>query len=280
MDEMYVVKRDGDVQPMLFDKILHRLKTLGLMDPILHLNYTQLVINSIDKMHDNITTSKIDELTASECAYKSSIHPDFGTLAGRIIISNNHKNTTSSLSTLIYTLNEHRLVNAEYYNLVTTHLSIYENMLDYSRDYGIDYFGFKTLERAYLMKINKVTAERPQHMWLRVAIGIHGENMERIKETYELMSQKYFTHATPTLFNAGTPHPQLSSCFLLAMENDSMEGIYNTLKECAMISKWAGGIGLHIHNIRASGSHIRGTNGQSSGIVPMLRVYNKYGKIC
>ena len=145
-------------------------------------------------------------------------------------------------------------------------------------DYLIEYFGYKTLERSYLMKINKVTVERPQHMWLRVSIGIHGENLDRIKETYYLMSQKYFTHATPTLFNSGTPRPQLSSCFLIAMENDSIEGIYNTLKDCAMISKWAGGIGLHIHNVRASGSHIRGTNGSSNGIVPMLRVFNNTAK--
>src|SRR6056300_1088481 len=151
-------------------------------------------------------------------------------------------------------------------------------MCYYTRDFLIDYFGFKTLERAYLMKVNGVIVERPQHMWLRVAMGIHGDDLEKIKETYELMSQKYFTHATPTLFNAGTPHPQLSSCYLIAMEDDSIEGIYNTLKDCALISKWAGGIGLHIHNVRASGSHIRGTNGSSNGIVPMLRVFNNTAK--
>ena len=159
-----------------------------------------------------------------------------------------------------------------------TNAELFESTIDYNRDYLIDYFGFKTLERAYLMKVNKITVERPQHMWMRVSIGIHGENIDRVIETYHFMSQKYFTHATPTLFNAGTPHPQLSSCFLLAMENDSIEGIYNTLKDCAMISKWAGGIGLHVHNVRASGSHIRGTNGQSNGLVPMLKVFNNTAK--
>ena len=147
-------------------------------------------------------------------------------------------------------------------------------MIDYDRDYLIDYFGFKTLERAYLLKINGKIVERPQHMWLRVSICIHNGDLEKVKETYDLMSQKYFTHATPTLFNAGTPRPQLSSCYLIAMESDSIRGIYNTLGDCAAISKWAGGIGLHIHNIRCAGSHIRGTNGTSNGIVPMLRVFN------
>ena len=170
------------------------------------------------------------------------------------------------------------LVSKELYDLCLNYLEVFEEMLDYNRDYLIDYFGFKTLERAYLMQINRVVAERPQHMWLRVSIGIHGDNIEQIRKTYEYMSQKYFTHATPTLYNAGTPRPQLSSCYLLAMESDSIEGIYNTLKECALISKMAGGIGLHIHNIRASGSHIRGTNGASNGIVPMLRVFNNTAK--
>jgi hypothetical protein len=170
------------------------------------------------------------------------------------------------------------LVSEELYQIVLKYRDELDALCDYSRDYLIDYFGFKTLERAYLMKVNKQTVERPQHMWLRVAIGIHGDNLEKIKNTYDLMSQKYFTHATPTLFNAGTPRPQLSSCFLLSMESDSIDGIYNTLKDCASISKWAGGIGLHIHNVRASGSHIRGTNGSSNGIVPMLRVFNNTAK--
>jgi len=170
------------------------------------------------------------------------------------------------------------LITDDLYMIAKLNETELDRVCNYTRDFLIDYFGFKTLERAYLMKVNKVIVERPQHMWLRVAMGIHGDNIEKIKETYELMSQKYFTHATPTLFNAGTPHPQLSSCYLIAMENDSIEGIYNTLKDCALISKWAGGIGLHIHNIRASGSDIRGTNGSSNGIVPMLRVFNHTAK--
>jgi ribonucleotide reductase alpha subunit len=207
-------------------------------------------------------------------------------LAGRITISNHHKNTSSSFVDVMTSLYDYKdthgksspLVSDILYEVVQKYKDEWDNILDYQRDYLIDYFGFKTLERAYLMQINKVTVERPQHMWLRVSIGIHGDNLEQIRKTYEYMSQKYFTHATPTLFNAGTPHPQLSSCFLLAMEKDSIEGIYNTLKDCALISKWAGGIGLHIHNIRASGSHIRGTNGSSNGIVPMLKVFNNTAK--
>jgi len=275
MDEMCVIKRDGSIQPMLFDKILHRIKTLGMMNPPLHLNYTQLVINIMDKMHDKITTTQIDELTASECAYKSSSHPDFGTLAGRIIVSNNHKNTNESLYIVAATLLNHKVISEEYSFLLTTHASIYSAMLDFSRDYLIDYFGFKTLERAYLMKTDGKIVERPQHMWLRVAIAIHKDDFEKVKETYDLLSLKKFTHATPTLFNAGTNCQQLSSCFLVAMQEDSIDGIYDTLKQCAQISKRAGGIGLHIHNIRAKGSHIEGTNGVSNGIIPMLRTFNE-----
>jgi ribonucleotide reductase alpha subunit len=170
------------------------------------------------------------------------------------------------------------MISKELYQLVCAKAKDLDAICKYERDYLIDYFGFKTLERSYLMKVNRVTVERPQHMWLRVSLGIHGENIDAARETYEAMSQKYFTHATPTLFNAGTPRPQLSSCFLLSMESDSIDGIYNTLKDCANISKWAGGIGLHIHNIRAQGSHIRGTNGSSNGIVPMLRVFNNTAK--
>lgn len=272
---MCVIKRNGSIQPMLFDKILHRIKTLGNMEPPLHLNYTQLVINIMDKMHDKITTSKIDELTASECAYKSSSHPDFGTLAGRIVVSNNHKNTCESLWNIVPVLLKHKVISQEYHDLIWKHAGIYGAMLDFSRDYLIDYFGFKTLERAYLMKADGVIIERPQHMWLRVAVAIHKDNFAKVKETYDLMSLKKFTHATPTLFNAGTNCQQLSSCFLVAMQEDSIDGIYDTLKQCAQISKRAGGIGLHIHNIRAKGSHIEGTNGVSNGIIPMLRTFNE-----
>jgi len=284
-DEMYVTKRDGNREIVSFDKILKRIRNIGLEAGI-KINYTSLVMKVIDQLYDGISTTKIDELSAEQCASMSSIHPDYNNLAGRITISNHHKNTHSSFCAVMGFLYEYRdnhdkhspLISRELFELTMENRQEYEDLCDYTRDYLIDYFGFKTLERAYLMKINKVTVERPQHMWLRVAIGIHGSDIERVKETYFLLSNKYFTHATPTLFNAGTPRPQLSSCFLISMEDDSVDGIYNTLKDCAMISKWAGGIGLHIHNVRASGSHIRGTNGTSNGIVPMLRVFNHTAK--
>jgi ribonucleoside-diphosphate reductase alpha subunit len=284
-EEMYVTKRDGNKEIVSFDKILKRIKTIG-MEVGIKINYTTLVMKVIDQLYNGISTTKIDELSAEQCASMASIHPDYNTLAGRIIVSNHHKNTSNTFSDVMSQLYEYSdkhgkhspLISRDLYFLINNNSEKYDKLCDYSRDYLIDYFGFKTLERAYLMKINKITVERPQHMWLRVAIGIHGDSYEKVKETYELMSQKYFTHATPTLFNAGTPHPQLSSCYLIAMENDSIEGIYNTLKDCALISKWAGGIGLHIHNVRASGSHIRGTNGSSNGIVPMLKVFNNTAK--
>ena len=284
-DEMYVTKRSGDREIVAFDKILQRIKKLG-QEAGIKLNYTTLVMKVIDQLYDGISTTKIDELSAEQCASMASTHPDYNVLAGRIVVSNHHKNTPATFSEAMDQLwnyldkhdKQSPLVSDSLYALVQAHKAELDAMCDYDRDYLIDYFGFKTLDRAYMMKVNRITVERPQHMWLRVAIGIHGDNMARIKETYDLMSQKYFTHATPTLFNAGTPHPQLSSCFLIAMESDSIEGIYNTLKDCALISKWAGGIGMHIHNIRASGSHIRGTNGASNGIVPMLRVFNNTAK--
>jgi ribonucleotide reductase alpha subunit len=236
----------------------------------------------VDQLYNNMPTYVIDELTAEQCAALITKHPDYGTLASRIIVSNNHKNTLSDFAQVMDMLYQFKnvhgihspLIHKDVWHLSQTHATFFQSILDYSRDYLLDYFGFKTLERAYLMKIDKKIIERPQHMWLRVALGIHGANLERVKETYELMSQKYFTHATPTLFNAGTNHPQLSSCYLIAMEDDSVDGIYNTLKDCAKISKWAGGIGLHVHNVRAAGTHINGTNGVSNGLVPMLRVFN------
>ena len=275
MDEMSVIKRDGKAQSIEFDKILRRVKTLGAVEPPLRLNYTQLVMKIIDQLHDNIETSKIDELTAQECANQTSTHPDFGSLAGRIIVSNNHKNTELDFVKVTAQLYARGLLHADYASNVRSGALIFNEMVDYSRDYLIDYFGFKTLERAYLMRIDGVVIERPQHMWLRVAIALHGTDFVRVRETYDLMSSKVFTHATPTLFNAGTPRPQLSSCFLVAMKEDSIEGIYETLRDCANISKWAGGIGLHIHNIRATGSFIQGTNGTSNGVLPMLRVFNE-----
>ena len=284
-DEMYVTKRNGEQEVVSFDKILTRIKRLG-QEANIKLNYTTLVMKVIDQLYSGISTTKIDELSAEQCASMSSIHPDYNILAGRITVSNHLKNTKSSflevMEELYYYKDKHGkqspIVSEELLNVAKQYEERINENIDYNRDYLIEYFGFKTLERAYLLKLNGVSIERPQHMWMRVSIGIHGENIENVLETYHLMSQKYFTHATPTLFNAGTPHPQLSSCYLLSMEKDSIEGIYNTLKDCALISKWAGGIGLHIHNVRAAGSHIRGTNGSSKGIVPMLKVFNNTAK--
>jgi ribonucleoside-diphosphate reductase alpha subunit len=279
--EMFVIKRNGQRKVVEFDKILRRIKVLGTQAG-LTMNYTSLTMKVIDQLFDGISTTQIDELSAEQCASLSSIHPDYNTLAGHIVISNHQKNSDSAFTEVVSKLYKFidkngihsPLICEKLYQLTLTHGNLLNDMCVHSRDYLIDYFGFKTLERAYLMKIDGKVIERPQHLWLRTACGIHGDDIASIRQTYDLMSQKYFTHATPTLFNAGTPNPQLSSCFLQAMESDSIEGIYNTLKDCALISKWAGGIGLHIHNVRASGSHIRGTNGSSNGIVPMLRVFN------
>jgi len=271
--EMSVKKRDGTLQHFLFDKITERIRKLGEMHPPLSIAYTSLAKEVIDKLHDGIATSKIDEIAAQECS--SRIHPDYLVLAGRIVVSNNHKNTTPSLAAAVARLHVAGVVSDEYAALVHEHGGQYEAMLDFSRDYLIDFFGLKTLERAYLLRADGVIVERPQHMWMRVAVQIHKDDFARVRETYDLMSQKYMTHATPTLFNAGTPRPQLSSCFLVGMQEDSINGIYETLKDCANISKYAGGIGLHIHNIRAKGTHIQGTNGTSNGIVPMLRTFNE-----
>ena len=284
-NDMRVTKRNGDIETVEFDKILKRIKTAG-QEVGIKINYTSLAMKVIDQLYDTISTTKIDELSAEQCASMASIHPDYNVLAGRIIISNHHKNTPDSFSSAMTQLYEYKdkhglsspLISDELHDITKTNGPELDAACDYSRDYLIDYFGFKTLERAYLTRVNGKIIERPQHMWMRVAIGLHGTDIFRVLQTYNLMSQKYFTHATPTLFNAGTPRPQCSSCFLLSMESDSIEGIYNTLKDCALISKWAGGIGLHIHDERASGSHIRGTNGSSNGIVPMLKVFNNTAK--
>lgn len=280
-EEMHVTKRNGHLETVSFDKILRRIKSVG-KEVGIQINYTALVIKVIDQLYDEISTTKIDELTAEQCASMSSIHYDYNILAGRILISNHQKNTATSFSKVMQQLHgfvdkngkSSPLVSDDLIAVVKKHKAQLDCLCDYSRDYLIDFFGFKTLERSYLMRVNGKVVERPQHMWLRVAIGIHNGDIESIIETYQYMSQRYFIHATPTLFNAGTPRPQLSSCYLLSMESDSIDGIYNTLKDCALISKMAGGIGLHIHNVRATGSHIRGTNGTSNGIVPMLRVFN------
>jgi ribonucleoside-diphosphate reductase alpha subunit len=280
---MHVKKRDGSLQEVKFDKILTRVKKIGLQSGV-SINFSALVIKIIDQLYDGIPTTKIDDLTAEQCATQSSQHPDYGTLASYIVISNHHKNTDPSFVNVMRRLYEFTdndgihipLISQNTWNIIEKNADFLDDFVSVhsKNDFLFDYFGFKTLERAYLMKINGVIQERPQYMWMRVSIGIHGENLKKACETFVLMSEKYFTHATPTLFNAGTNRPQLSSCYLISMEDDSLEGIFNTLKECANISKWAGGIGLHIHNIRAAGSLIRGTNGSSTGIVPMLRVFN------
>lgn len=286
IDEMRVTKRNGELQEVSFDKILERVKKLGFEAGI-HINYSSLVMKVIDQLYDKISTAKIDELAAEQCASLSTNHPDYATLAAHIIISNHQKNTDSVFSNVmrsLYEFNNNKgqnkpLISQQLWDFTQHYSEQINQMIDHKRDYLIDYFGFKTLERAYLFKVKNTIVERPQHMWMRVAIGIHGdlnsdESLRLVKETYDLMSNKFFTHATPTLFNAGTPQSQLSSCYLIAMEDDSIDGIYNTLKDCAQISKYSGGIGLHIHNIRAKGSHIQGTNGITDGIVPMLRVFN------
>ncbi len=282
---MFVVKRDGVTEIVSFDKILRRIKRIG-QEAGIKINYTQLAMKVIDQLYDKISTTKIDELTAEQCASMSSIHYDYGTLASHITVSNHHKNTETNILTVMRELynyldkhgNHSPLITRELLDTIDEHYTAISERIDFKRDYVFDYFGFKTLEKTYLMRINGKVVERPQHMWMRVSLGIHGKDVESALKTYDLMSNKFFTHATPTLFNAGTPRPQLSSCFLLSMENDSIDGIYNTLKDCALISKWAGGIGLHIHNVRATNSHIRGTNGTSNGIVPMLRVFNNTAK--
>jgi len=281
--EMHVIKRNGKKEVISFDKILKRIKSLGKHFNLQHIIFAQLAMKVIDQLYDNIQTTKIDELTAEQCASMSSVHPDYTKLASAIVVSNLHKNTSACYYEIVKKLYEYRdsnnnsfrLIHDDIMNIVETNKAIINSFIDYERDYAFDFFGFKTLERAYLMRCNKIIVERPQHMLMRVALTIHGSNMDKVKETYDYMSQKYFIHATPTLFNAGTPRPQLSSCYLLSMEDDSIEGIFNTLKECAQISKWSGGIGLHVHNIRSSGAYIRGTNGTSNGLIPMLGVFNK-----
>jgi ribonucleoside-diphosphate reductase alpha chain len=290
--EMRVIKRNGKLVDIAFDKILNRIKKLG-NEVNIQINYSSLAMKVIDQLYDKIETTKIDELAAEQCASLSTQHPDYGTLASRIVISNHQKNTDPLFSNVMMELYNFKdihkknvpLVSQKLWDFVSYNSIVLNKMIDHNRDYLIDFFGFKTLEKSYLFKVDKVVIERIQHMWLRVSIGIHGDlnnvkSLELIKETYDLMSNKFFTHATPTLFNAGTPKPQLSSCYLIAMEDDSIEGIYNTLNDCAQISKYSGGIGLHIHNIRAKNSHIRGTNGTSNGLVPMLRVFNSTARYC
>ncbi len=279
---MYVIKRDGRKEPVMFDKITARVRKLcyglnTLVDP------TKVAMRVIEGLYDGVTTSELDNLAAEIAATLTTAHPDYAKLAARISVSNLHKNTKKSFSETMKDLYEYvnprtgkeaPLLSDEVYKVISENAEMLDSTIIYNRDFGYDYFGFKTLERSYLLKLNGKIAERPQHMLMRVSIGIHLNDLQSAVETYELMSKKYFTHATPTLFNSGTPKPQMSSCFLLAMRDDSIEGIYDTLKQTAKISQSAGGIGLSIHNIRATGSYIAGTNGTSNGIVPMLRVFN------
>ena len=279
---MYVVKRDGRKEPMMFDKITARVRKLcyglnNLVDPV------KVAMRVIEGLYDGVTTSELDNLAAEIAATMTTAHPDYAKLAARISVSNLHKNTKKSFYETMKDLYEYvnprtgkkaPLLSDEVFKVISENADKLDSTIIYNRDFGYDYFGFKTLERSYLLKLNGKIAERPQHMLMRVAVGIHLNDMESAIETYELMSKKYFTHATPTLFNSGTPKPQMSSCFLLAMKDDSIDGIYDTLKQTAKISQSAGGIGLSIHNVRATGSYIAGTNGTSNGIVPMLQVFN------
>ena len=279
---MYVLKRDGHKELVKFDKITARVQKLcyGLSN---HVDPVSVAMKVINGLYDGVTTSELDNLAAEVAASMTVRHPEYAQLAARIAISNLHKNTKKSFSETMKDLYEYvnpetnekaPLLADDVYEVIQKNAELLDSTVIYDRDFGYDYFGFKTLERSYLLRLNGAIAERPQHMVLRVAIGIHKDDIEGALETYDLMSKRYFTHATPTLFNAGTPKPQMSSCFLLTMKDDSIDGIYDTLKNCAKISQSAGGIGLSIHNVRATGSYIRGTNGASNGIVPMLKVFN------
>lgn len=276
---MRVLKRNEEYEDVSFDKVLMRLKKLS---SDLNINVSEIAQKVCTRIYDGVKTCELDELAAYLCSSMSIDNPDYSTLASQIIISNHHKNTSPSFSETVQILYDNKdihgenlpLISDELYDIVCKNKEKLNNYIDYQRDFLFDYFGFKTLERAYLIKINKKIIERPQHLWMRVSLGIHGNDIREVLQTYDLMSKKYFTHATPTLFNSGTRRPQLSSCFLCSINDDSVSGIYESLKEMALISKYAGGIGIHIHQIRSKGSHIRGTNGTSNGIIPMLRVFN------
>lgn len=271
---MQVIKRNKCLEKVDFNKITHRIAKIAdeissdTIDPI---KVAQKVCQSL---YDKVTTKELDELSAEIAVSLSTNHPDYGVLASYISVDNLHKSTKGDFITGARMLRQHGMVSDELYNIACKHEEAIRTIIDYKRDYLFDYFGIKTLLKSYLLKIGSEYVERPQDMIMRVAIGIHGEDMERVKETYDCMSNKYFTHATPTLFNAGTNHPQLSSCYLMEIEDDSISGIYNSLADCAQISKWAGGIGMHVHKLRATGSDIRNSKGSCTGIVPSLRVFN------
>lgn len=280
---MYVYKRDGKKEPVQFDKITSRISRLCYGLDSRHVDPVKLTVRVTSGVYEGVTTVQLDNLAAETAAYMTTLHPDYAILAARIAISNLHKQTKKKFSHVIKDMHEYinprngrlsPMVSDELYDIVMENAEKLDSSIVYERDFEYNYFGFKTLERSYLLKLDGQVAERPQHMIMRVAVGIHGRNIEKAIETYNYMSQKYFTHASPTLYNAGTPRPQMSSCFLINMKDDSIDGIYDTLKTCALISKSAGGIGMSMSNIRATGSYIAGTNGTSNGIVPMLSVFN------
>jgi len=280
---MYVIKRSGKQEKIHFDKITSRIHKLSYGLKVEYMDLIEISQKVIQGIYPGVTTTELDNLAAETAASYTTRHPDFATLAARIAVSNLHKNTQKSFSAtaeLLYNYMDPKtgepapLLSEEVYAVILEYADRIDSAIIYDRDYHFDYFGFKTLERSYLLKLNNQIAERPQHLFMRVALGIHRQDIEAAIETYDLMSEKWFIHATPTLFNAGTPKPQMSSCFLLSMKDDSIPGIFETLKDCALISQSAGGIGLNIHNIRATGSYIRGTNGTSNGIIPMLKVFN------
>lgn len=280
---MQVIKRDGRRETVKFDKITARIEKLSYGLDARFVTPVDVAKKVIDGLYDGVTTSELDNLAAETAAALTVKHPDYALLAARIAVSNLHKTTQKSFSSTIKRLYQYidpktgenaALISKETWDVVRKNAMLLDSAIIYDRDFGYDYFGFKTLERSYLLRMEGKVVERPQHMLMRVAVGIHGHDLDSVIETYNLLSERWFTHATPTLFNAGTPKPQLSSCFLLTMKDDSISGIYDTLKQCAQISQSAGGIGLSVHNIRATGSYIKGTNGTSNGLVPMLRVFN------
>tara|TARA_Y100000816_G_scaffold107692_1_gene75081 strand:- start:10019 stop:12373 length:2355 start_codon:yes stop_codon:yes gene_type:complete len=280
---MLVIKRDGRKESVKFDKITARIEKLSYGLNSDFVKTIEIAKKVIDGLYDGVSTQELDELAAETAATLTTKHPDFATLAARIAVSNLHKTTSKSFSSTmkrLYTYVSSKtgenasLLSKEVYGIINKNAALLDSSIIYDRDFSYDYFGFKTLEKSYLLKIDGKVVERPQHMLMRVAVGIHMDDIDAVLETYNLLSEKWFTHATPTLFNAGTPKPQLSSCFLLTMKEDSIDGIYDTLKQCAKISQSAGGIGLSIHNVRATGSYIKGTNGVSNGIIPMLRNFD------
>ena len=280
---MLVIKRDGRKESVKFDKITARIEKLSYGLNTKYVKTIEIAKKVIDGLYDGVSTQELDELAAETAATLTTKHPDYATLAARISISNLHKTTSKSFSNTIkrlYTYTNPKtqenasLISKDVYRIINKNAAILDSSIIYDRDFNYDYFGFKTLQKSYLLKLDGKVVERPQHMLMRVAVGIHHDDIDSVIETYNLLSEKWFTHATPTLFNAGTPKPQLSSCFLLTMQEDSIDGIYNTLKQCAKISQSAGGIGLSIHNVRGTGSYIKGTNGVSNGIIPMLRNFD------